>query len=233
MRTRKQRWTAGGEVPGERTPPANRRNFFKLTGGAALLAAVAGAGCRGAGNEPGNPGWQGLNLGSGDVGVMNYLYLLESLAAAYYNQVLEHPYPEINPPEQAILTQARDHVVVHVEFCKRFLASHAIPPQQFNFQIVEFTSRDNVLHTALQLENVTVGGYNGAGKRFESPDVLELAQKMASARARQAVVISNMVAPNGKEFAEGAMDPAWSPSHALKVVRPYLGVQVRIAGWMW
>lgn len=219
------------KVDGGRAARSNRRAFFGLFSGGALLALSAG--CRSAGEGSGNSGGPAVDLGSGDAGIANYLYALEAMSAAFYFQVVEHPYAEINPPELQVLTEVRDHERVHVEFYKRFLGPHAIRALEYNFQKVDFTSRASVLKTALLFENLSVEAFNGAGKLFVSPEVLLLTSKIASVRARQASVIGDLVGPPSKEFAPRTLDAASSPSHVLKTARPFITTQIKGAGWMW
>ncbi|MDB6066852.1 MAG: hypothetical protein JWR26_3060 [Pedosphaera sp.] len=224
----------GMDVKANAGGATNRRNFLGLFSGAALLAVSTG--CRSTHNAPANSDGKAADLGSGDAGLANYLYVIEALSAAFYIQAVEHPYAEMNPANPAelqVLTEVRDHELVHAEFYKRFLGARAIGPLQYDFQKVDFSSRASVLRTALLFENLGVEAFNGAGKLFVSPEVLLLAGKIASVRARQASVIGDMVGPAAKEFAPRAMDRASSSSHVMRTVRPYITTQISGAGWMW
>ena len=74
---------AEGEVKG-----VSRRNFLGYLGGASALLITA-ASCKKDDNNTNNTG---VNLGSGDTGVLNYAYALEQLEAAFYTQVIMTPY---------------------------------------------------------------------------------------------------------------------------------------------
>ncbi|WP_315822624.1 ferritin-like domain-containing protein [Paraflavitalea speifideaquila] len=63
----------------------------------------------------------GINLGSGDIGILNYAYALEQLEAAFYLQVIMTPFSGITATETALLTDIRDHEVAHREFFKKAL----------------------------------------------------------------------------------------------------------------
>ena len=69
-----------------------------------------------------------VNLGTGDTGVLNYAYALEQLEAAFYTQVLAGAYYTGAPlNEQTILSDIKNHEVIHRDFLKAALGSAAIP----------------------------------------------------------------------------------------------------------
>ena len=71
----------------------SRRHFLKMSG-----LAVAGAGflisCSSDDDfsEPIDPNAEVFDLGSGDLGILNYAYALEQLEAAFYTNVLDGSY---------------------------------------------------------------------------------------------------------------------------------------------
>ncbi len=121
----------------------NRRNFLGLTGGL-FAAGLLLDSCKKDDDDPDN----GVNLGSGDVGILNYAYALEQLEAAFYTKVAQSPYAGITATESALLTDIRDHEVAHREFFKAALAGNAIGALEVDFSSINFGSRDSVLATA-------------------------------------------------------------------------------------
>jgi hypothetical protein len=68
---------------------SGRRTFLQWTG---LTIGVVALGCSDDDDDGGmGPGAE-VDLGSGDVGVLNYAYALEQLEAAFYTQVLAGAY---------------------------------------------------------------------------------------------------------------------------------------------
>jgi hypothetical protein len=57
-----------------------------------------------------------IDIGMGDIGILNYAYALEQLEAAFYLQVIATPYSGISIAETAYLTDIRDHEVLHRDF---------------------------------------------------------------------------------------------------------------------
>ena len=173
---------------------------------------------------------KGVNLGSGDVGILNYAYALEQLEAAFYTQVIASPYTGITDTEKAMLTDIRDHEVAHREFFKTALSTNAIPALEVNFSTINFTSRDSVLATAKAFEDLGVSAYNGAGKLITSADYLVLAGKIVSVEARHAAYIRDLIS-NGT-FADNTvidsngLDKSRMPSEVLPIAGTYLKTKI-------
>lgn len=204
----------------------SRRRFFGYAGalaGAGMLAGMSS--CRK--EEDIDPNEVGINLGSGDIGVLNYAYALEQLEAAFYTQVAASPYGGITAKEQAYLNDVRDHEIAHREFFKAALGSSAIPMLTPNFASINFGSRESVLTTARTFEDLGVSAYNGAGKLLTNPTYLTLAGKIVSVEARHAAIIRELLAQNS--FAdtsildvEKRIDKARTPAEVLSMAGMYI-----------
>lgn len=198
-----------------------RRRFLTQTAGLVTMAAVVGA-CKKDKNDDNS----GINLGSGDIGILNYAYALEQLEAAFYVQVIMTPFSGITATETALLTDIRDHEIAHREFFKKALADKAIPGLEVNFAAINFSSRDSVLGTAKAFEDLGVSAYNGAGKLITSPDYLLLAGKIVSVEARHAALIRDLIS-NGS-FADNTvidamgLDMAKAPGEVLATASSFL-----------
>lgn len=206
----------------------NRRYFLRSAG----VAAATGAFILGACTDHDIQGDQTVDLGSGDVGILNYAYALEQLEAAFYTQVLATPYAGISAEEKAILTDIRDHEIVHRQFFKAALGSAAIKGLTPNFSSINFSDRASVLGAAKLFEDTGVQAYNGAGKLITSVDYLLLAGKIVSVEARHASIIRDLLSPNTGSFAGddilvtilgfGGFDAAIPPSVILPAVQPFV-----------
>ena len=82
----------------------HRRKFLLFTTTAAT-AAVIGVSCDKDDEKMANTG--GVNLGSGDTGILNYAYALEQLEAAFYTQVMATPFSGITAMESEYLFQGK------------------------------------------------------------------------------------------------------------------------------
>jgi hypothetical protein len=205
------------------TQSMHRRKFLMFTG-AAASAALVGVACKKEDNNNGNG--NGVNLGSGDVGVLNYAYALEQLEAAFYTQVMATPYSGMSAVEMAYMADIRDHEIAHREFFKNALMSNAIQDLEVNFDAIDFTKRDSVLATAKAFEDLGVAAYNGAGQLLTNPTYLLLAGKIVSVEARHAALIRDLIS-NGS-FADNTtvdamgLDMAKSPQEVLMTAAAFL-----------
>ena len=207
-----------------------RRNMLKLFGASAVIMAV-GDGCKKPTNSDGS-----VNLGSGDVGILNYAYALEQLEAAFYEQVVATPYSGISAIESEYLTDIRNHEVAHREFFKAAITGAAptmiIPGLEVNFTSIDFTSRASVLGTAKAFEDLGVTAYNGAGQLISTSTngqvYLGLAGKIVSVEARHAALIADLLSPG--TFAattdSNGLDTARKPSEVLAIAGAYIKTKI-------
>ena len=195
----------------------SRRKFLGYAGATSALLVTVAASCKKSTAD------SGQDLGSGDIGVLNYAYALEQLEAAFYVKVVTSPYSGITTQETSYLTDIRDHEVAHREFFKAALGSSAIPALTVNFSSIDFSSRASVLATSKAFEDLGVSAYNGAGKLLVSADYLTLAGKIVSVEARHAALIRDLLQDGS--FADSTVIDA----NGLDVIRLPLDV-LAIAG---
>ncbi len=200
----------------------SRRNFLGYIGGASALILTAAA-CK-KDNAPASN--TGVNLGSGDVGILNYAYALEQIEAAFYTKVFESVYSGISASENALLGDIRDHEVAHREFFKNALGANAIPALELDFSTINFGSRDSVLGAAKAFEDLGVTAYNGAGKLLVSPDYLTLAGKIVSVEARHAAYIRDLISlgsfADNTALDANALDMSRTPAEVLAIAGAYV-----------
>jgi hypothetical protein len=205
----------------------SRRNFLRFTGMAGASAALVVTGC---GKDDIGEMNTGVNLGSGDTGILNYAYALEQLEAAFYTQVVASPFTGITALETQYMQEIRDHEIAHREFFKAALGTAAIPALEVDFSSINFTSRDSVLGTAKAFEDLGVSAYNGAGKLITNPDYLLLAGKIVSVEARHAALIRDLIS-NGS-FADSevidmnGLDKSRTPTEVLQIAGTYVKTRI-------
>ena len=206
----------------------SRRTFLQWSG---VTVGVMALGCsddNGGGVEP-PP--DAVDLGTGDTGVLNYAYALEQLEAAFYTQVLAGAYYTGAPAaEQSILTDIRNHEVIHRDFLKAALGSGAIPDLEVSFTSVNFADRASVLGAARTFEDLGVAAYNGAGKLLTNPDYLVVAGKIVSVEARHAAAIRDLIQPASFAASDvvnaNGLDQAKPPSEVLAAADVYITTEV-------
>src|SRR5687767_10710559 len=169
----------------------SRRKFLGFAGAASGLVVIA-ASCKKE-QVSSNQTLDDIDLGSGDIGILNYAYSLEQLEAAFYTQVIMTQFSGITAQETALLTDIRDHEIAHREFFKTALADQAIGDLEVDFSSIDFGSRQSVLETARAFEDLGVSAYNGAGRLIQNADYLVIAGKIVSVEARHAAFIRDLL----------------------------------------
>jgi len=180
---------------------AGRRDFLKFG-----TLSVAGAGLLLVGcNDDEDmmpPMKDGVMLGSGDIGILNYAYALEQLEAAFYATVIAGGYfANASAEEKIVLGDLEKHERAHKEFFKAALGSSAIANLEVDFSSIDFGNRNSVLGAAKTFEDLGVAAYNGAGKFIEDAKYLLIAGKIVSVEARHAAAIRDLINPGSADFA--------------------------------
>jgi hypothetical protein len=218
----------------------SRRKFLRFSGFAGVSAVLLGGSAL-TGCKKDNDDNDGVNLGSGDFGVLNYAYALEQLEAAFYTQVVTHSSftTTFNALEQEYIRDVRDHEVAHREFLKAALKTNAIQNLEVDFSSVDFGSRTSVLNASRAFEDLGVAAYNGAGKLLTSPDFLTIAGKIVSVEARHAALFRDLIsngsfanlndlAPLGAVDRDG-LDVALEPAQVLSIAAPFIKTKINIS----
>jgi len=205
-----------------------RRSFLRTAGLAASVGAAMAACTM---EDHPNPSENTVKLGKGDVGVLNYAYALEQLEAAFYTQVVADFASDLTEKDKAILTDIRDHEIIHRDFFKAALTAAApndiIPGLTPDFSTIDFKTRAGVLGAAKLFENTGVAAYNGAGKLIKTAAYLVIAGQIVSVEARHASVISDLLDPftdsfAGMEIDANGLDKAIAPADILAAIKGYV-----------
>jgi hypothetical protein len=224
----KQR-SSHSEIPaGDRL---KRRSFIKYAGASTGITAIVLSACDDDDNDNMDPG---VDLGSGDTGILNYAYALEQLEAAFYITVTGHASfaATFSAEEQAILNDIRDHEIVHRDFLKTALGADAIADLEVDFSSVNFANRESVLNTAKTFEDLGVAAYNGAGNLLTDGNLLLVAGKIVSVEARHAAAIRDLLNPKSADFSgddvvdTNGLDGAMMPAEVLTAADPFIKTKV-------
>ncbi|UGU15135.1 ferritin-like domain-containing protein [Sinomicrobium kalidii] len=208
----------------------SRRQFLKI-GGLAVVGTSLLLSCNNDDDGFTDPD-EIFDLGSGDLGILNYAYALEQLEAAFYTRVMDGSYwMNASAEEKLVLEDLYKHEVIHREFFKAAITAavngdtnKVLPELEFDFTSVDFNNRDSVLATARVLEDTGVAAYNGAGTFLQTPDYLVIAGKIVSVEARHAAAIRSLYMDDAKAFAGddiidvNGLDLAKPPSEILDAV---------------
>ena len=198
----------------------SRRKFFSYAGAASVVMLAA---CD-KNNED-----EGVNLGSGDIGILNYAYALEQLEAAFYTRVVQSFYTGATNDEKVFLTDIRDHEIAHREFFKNAIGGAKIPDLEVDFSTINFTSRDSVLGTAKAFEDLGVTAYDGAGYLLKDANNLLLAGKIVSVEARHAALIRELISANtflGDQVDANSVNISRTPQEVLAIAGTYIKTKI-------
>ncbi|MGI8583288.1 MAG: ferritin-like domain-containing protein [Chitinophagaceae bacterium] len=208
------------------TQPVSRRKFLGYVGATSAILATAASCKKDKVNDT------GVDLGSGDVGILNYAYALEQLEAAFYTQVIATPYTGITALEMEFLTDIRNHEIAHREFFKAAITAApatAIPNLEVDFSTITFTSKASVLGTAMAFEDLGVSAYDGAGYLLKNATYLLLAGKIVSVEARHAALLRELVAVNtflGDQVDADSVNISRTPAEVLAIAGKYIKTKI-------
>lgn len=205
-----------------------RRSFLQFAGAGMAGIALTSIGCKKDDNMPMTPDM--VDLGSGDIGILNYAYALEQLEAAFYVAVIKTPYANMDATEKSLLTDIRDHELAHKDFFKAALGTSAIPDLEVDFSSINFNDRTSVLGTAKAFEDLGVSAYNGAGNLIKSADYLTLAGKIVSVEARHAALIRDLIEngtfANTEVVDAMGLDKVRKPMEVLTIAQTYIKTKI-------
>jgi hypothetical protein len=220
----------------------SRRAFLRamaLGGTAVFLPGVFGA-CRD--DDDGTTGVPGVKAATldftGDTGVLNYMYAIEQLNAAFYVRVIqESGVAAFNAIERRLLQDIRNHDFIHREALRALLGAARLPDLRIDhdFANTNFRSRDAILERARDLADLTVSAYNNSARYLAAASSLVLFGKIASVEARHSAIIRDLLddssANDGRAFAgddivdENGLDNKGQPTtltDVLAAARTYI-----------
>lgn len=204
-----------------------RRNMLKFMGASAAVITL-GASC----NDKNDTNNGGVNLGTGDFGVLNYAYALEQLEAAFYIKVTQSNVQGFSAMETLYFNDVMKHEVIHRDFFKAALGSNAIAGLEVDFSSIDFTSRTSVLTAAQTFEDTGVSAYNGAGQLIKDPKYLVVAGQIVSVEARHASAIRDLLNPGSFASNVDAMglDLVATPAQVLAGIAKFVKTPINASG---
>jgi hypothetical protein len=219
-----------------------RRSFFKVAGASVAASTLVLAGCSDD-PEP-TPATENVLAFNGfdsqgnviDEGILNYVYLLTQLEAAFYQKVVAAPPTDLQQGELAYLTDLRDHELIHREYLKAIMGSKAydssaVTPLEFTFTSFTLTTRAGVWAAAQQLEDIGAAAYNGAGKLLVTTANLLALAKIASVESRHAALAHEMVQADsfGATIGADGLDDAKTPTEVFVLIQPFVPIKLSAA----
>jgi len=219
--------------------PIKRRSFFMYAGATAGATALVLAGCSKDDNN--SPGM--VNVGTGDVGVLNYAYALEQLEADFYTKVRAGSYytTSATTVEKQILDDLYYHEVIHRDFFRAAITAAGATPIKALETVYPngtFDTKTNVLNTAKAFEDLGVAAYNGAARYITTAQYLFIAGKIVSVEARHAAVIRDLLSEGSfvgndiVDIAGNSLEMSKLPSVVVTTANSFLadGSKLNVSG---
>ncbi len=200
---------AGGAIREalDETRSSSRASFLKKAvgaGGAITLAGVVVGGLPKLVTAAPSP--------SQDVQILNFALLLEYLESTFYSEAVSGG--ALSGEAATFAKVVRDHENAHVAFLKKALGAKAIAKPTFDFKGTTMDEQKFVA-TAIALEDVGVGAYNGQGQNLTKP-TLAAAATIVSVEARHAAWIRDIA---GQTPAPAAFDPLYTKAQTTAKVK--------------
>jgi hypothetical protein len=180
----------------------------------AILSAFAGEAFAASGTPPTTLG--PLNLGTGDIGILNYALTLEHLERAFYNEATaagKIHHPQLKTFLEVVTRDER----AHVKFLTAALGSKAVASPTFDFKGIPANEK-LFAATAQVLENTGVHAYLGQAGNLVSKAYLAAAASIVTIEARHAGAIGLINHANGGIAPSGAFDTPYTASKVINAV---------------
>lgn len=190
----------------DETQDASRAGFLKralFTGGTLALGGVVLGGLPKLVTAAPSP--------SQDAKILNFALLLEYLESSFYAEAVSGG--ALSGEVATFAKVVRDHENAHVAFLKKALGSKAIAKPTFDFKGTTM-DQTKFIATAIALEDVGVGAYNGQGQNLTKP-TLAAAATIVSVEARHAAWIRDIAAQSP---APAAFDPLFTKAQTTAKV---------------
>lgn len=207
--------------------PVKRSRFIK-----GLLALISGLAlsedsCKPVNFTGGNGSTtQGLSFGSEDIGLLNYLYVVEQIQYNFYNKVVNSGIFSPTSNTYSLLSDILYHQLAHSLFYQNVLGTNAISGISFDFSSLDFSQKSNLLATMEKFQNTESQAYNGVAKYFKSSAFLSLVRQIGVVESRHSYFISSL-AGSASLINSSILDPngfeiGLSPVNILNFYKTYI-----------
>ncbi|MCB0698630.1 MAG: ferritin-like domain-containing protein [Chitinophagales bacterium] len=203
----------------------SRRRFLGYAGGLAGAALLLDS-CKKEDEPVISSGDGVMDLGMNDTGLLNLIFVISQVEAAFFEQVVLTPF-STNSDEIGLITRMRDHKTAHKELIRTYLDGKGTHVTT-DFSAINFGNKDGVLENAELLANISTGNCNEAARLLISDKHVEIVAKMGSVNARHAAAISNMRSLGnffGPVDAIGE-EPGILPANAIATINRFLTTKV-------
>jgi hypothetical protein len=181
----------------------SRRDFLRAAavGGAVVaIPSIFGACKVGETLNGTNPTTSGplltIDFATGDTAFLKFLSVYKQVQADFYtNIVANFATSDLTTTQQALVTDIKNHEVIHRETIKAVLgSSNAITPTP-KWGTTNFKKASEIMQTAVNFEDVSIGLYNGMLQRILSASNLSLLLEIQSVEGRHSAALRDNLLP--------------------------------------
>jgi len=212
-------------------PSGNRRDFLKAAaaGSAVLAIPTLLSSCKVGETTLGTTGPTGplltIDFSKGDTAYLQFVYCHKQVQADFYTRlVAAFSGSDLTTTEQAIITEIKNHEVIHRDTLKAVLGADAlsITPK---FGSLAFKTASQSVTFARDIEDVTIGLINGMLQHLIQSSNIALLLEIHSVEGRHSAAIRDELVPKSGTptgYSPGASDPAYALSGVGVVIQPYV-----------
>lgn len=199
----------------------SRRRFLTFAGGIVGAGALIAACNKDDDPTPTSDGT--IDIGANDTGLLNLLFALQQIEAAFYEQIFVTEFIGMTADERLRFSEIRNQEIIHREFFRNLLGDSGTELEP-EFPRVRFTDRNSVLENAKLIEDLNVSALNGMAPLIVTPAYLTLVGKIASVEARQSVYISELIAKGTFDNTTdvNGMEPGNAPNNIITIANNFL-----------
>lgn len=169
----------------------------------------------------------GYGFGSGDIALLNYLYVIEQVQAAFYLKWVNAL--KTSNPSLFYLGHLGDialHQATHCAFFNNALGTNAIPILNLDFSGIDFTNASQLLILGQKFQETELGAYLGISSSFQSSAFLTLSQQISSVEARHTSYLTGLNQTNSfmnsALLNAGGYENSLNPSTVFSFYKSYI-----------
>jgi hypothetical protein len=209
----------------------SRRDFLRTAavGGAALAIPSLLTGCKigettlGSSAGPTGP-LLTIDFATGDTAFIKFLSVYKQVQADLYARMVAGlATSDLTTTEQAVVTEIKNHEIIHRDTIAGILGTANAVTVTPKWGTTNFKKASEIMTSAINFEDVSVGLYNGMLQHFISSANIQFALEIQSVEARHAAALRDEVVPkNGGPtgFSPGSSDGAYALSGVAAVLQP-------------
>jgi len=168
----------------------------------------------------------GLSFGSGDIGLLNYLLVVEWVQYNFYLKLINSGVFNKTSNTYSLLGDIVNHQNIHYQFYLKTLGTNALTGISLDFSAIDFSQYGTVISNADKFQNVEAQAYNGVAKYFQSSAFLTLTSQIGMVESRHSAYITGLNQSgtfiDSSVVNSSGFENSLSPQAVLTFYKPYI-----------